>query len=685
MAQIIEVPGFGLTEFPDGMSHREIEVAIKNVMMKQPKQATPSVSEDVLKAIPSAIPKAAAGLIGLPQTGIDLMGKGIKWAGEQFGAKPNANSGFDQIAKLQHLGKLAREGWDKITGGLYEPKTMPGRIADFATQVAASGPKPSVAGATVGLVGGGANEAANNWFPDNAGARFVTTALPMLATGGILGARGTPAETINQALKNVSPDQLKAAQALMDDAAKAGVQLTGAEAIAQVTGKNALQNVQRVVEQSPKGGPTMERITNARPEQVRGAFTGAADAIGPLPAKPSQTPVNLQQAGEGAIVGAKKARTAASSPFYKAQADIDKNAAAFNEFGTLTTGPQVQGLMGKINDALINAAPTEKKILKNLKAEIAPGGKPLELPSQIDSAYKTVRGLTNIPKIGATSEQSRTAGVVGEFLKDLEAISLNSSANIAQGRQVYRDMSRNVVDPMKASPVGDIAKTGGIANAESQMGAQSQILMPQAPRALNPDTIKQTAQTLATQNPAALKDWTRQNIQGIFDEASQNLVSGANQFSGSKFAAQIAGNPSQKANLQALVESTGGRDAWTGFNRFLEIAEATGKRQPVGSQTAFNTQAMGALSGGGAGRAPALVASPNRLFSAVGDWYDQFRYGKNTAQMADILTNPQSIGLMQELAHTAPRSAKAQMLTGLLVNANAQGFGQSNPLQQKTQ
>ena len=176
---------------------------------------------------------------------------------------------------------------------------------------------------------------------------------------------------------------------------------------------------------------------------------------------------------------------------------------------------------------------------------------------------------------------------------------------------------------------------------------------------------------LSKQDPTAARDFVRQNLQAIFDESAQNLVGGANQWGGAKFAAQVAGNPRQKDNLQALVESVGNRQTWVGFNRMLDVLEATGKRHAPGSQTAFNQQLAGELSAGGLGAIPASIASPQKAMGLIGGWYDNFRFGKNTAEMAAILTDPKSVQLMQALAKEAPSSARASAIVAQILAAQS--------------
>lgn len=51
----------------------------------------------------------------------------------------------------------------------------------------------------------------------------------------------------------------------------------------------------------------------------------------------------------------------------------------------------------------------------------------------------------------------------------------------------------------------------------------------------------------------------------------------------------------------------------------------------------------------------------------IGRWYDNFRYGKNTAEMAKTLTDPKSVDLMRRLAKERPDSAKATLIVGEII------------------
>lgn len=619
----------------------------------KPPEQPAGVVEDVVKSIPGAIPRASAALVGLPQSLLELGGKGVGYLLKKTGMNPAAVDAAVR-PELPNIGDTVKRGYDEaaklVTGKpVYQPQTGPGRIADLTAQTMVGGPGSMTQKAVTGLAAGTAGEAGRT-ITDNPIAIAVFQMLGAGAASLPFILRSVPAENIQNAIQGITPQKLAQAQALMDEAARRGAPLTGAEAIAQVTGKNSLQDIQRVVESSAKGAPVIQPMMNNRAAATRAAVEQQLDTVAPMPAEPSRTPVRMQQAAEKSITNARQAGNAAAGPSY-AQAATESIPA--NRWNTLTTQPAAQKALSSVKAA------TEYGVTMEREGSIR----------WLDAAKKWLDAKIQSPNTTPAErriwEQGRTA-----IINEADA----ASSAYRQGRTTVARNMRDTVNPMQESPVGDIANLKGIP-AEHAMRAQSEILMPQAPRALNPATIQKTIATIGQQDPGAARDFVRQNVQAIFDEAAQNLSSGTNQWGGAKFASQVAGNPRQRENLRALIESSSDRTAWNGFNRLLEVLEAQGKRHAPGSQTAQNLRVEGQLSMGGAGALPATVASPNKAMSMIGEWYDNFRFGKNTEEMARILTDPNSVMLMRKLASEAPNSARAAALTAQII---ASGSGRSD-------
>ena len=616
-------------------------------LMKMRTQAKPGVTEDVVKTLPGIVPRAAGAVVGMPQSIMQLGMMGARKIGDMLGADTKyAHPTFG------NLGGVVEKGYDSIselvTGKpVYKPQTGPGRIVDTTGQVLVSGPGSIPQKATIGAASGVSGEAARQ-FTNNP----ILIGLAQMLGGGLASipfiVRSVPAENINSAIAGIDEQHLAKAQKLMDDAAKMGTPLTGAEAIAQVTGKNNLQDIQRVIEGSKQSSGIIQPTMNARPEANQAAFQKVGDTIAATVPNPSATPVRLQEAAQSAITKARQAGNAAAKPSYDAAAT---QKIPPQEWNNLTQDPMVQKAIQAVkSDPMWGVANEVEGSVRWLDAA----------KRWIDDA-----------KIKAGPNEARILDGANTRIK---TIADAASPDYAQARAIVAQNRQQVVKPMENSPVGDIARTGGPAggprpSGETMMVQQSNVLMPSSPRALDPLTIHSTVNTLSKQDPRVAAQWTRQNLEGIFNEATQANVGGANQWGGAKFASQVAGNQSQRDNLQALVEATSGKQAWNGFNRMLEVMEAQGKRLAPGSNTARDIRTGENLSGAGIGGAPAVAASPTAAMNVVYNWYQNFRYGKNTAEMARILTDPKSVDLMKQLAKEAPTSSKATALTAQIVAA----------------
>lgn len=571
-----------------------------------------------------------------------------------------------------------------------DPVDMPGHLIDFTGQVfgggginpasvARAGTKYGVMAAaknfatqagtaTAASIGGGAAGEAADYLSDNnpylgAVARF---------TGSMLGGapfvmRNTPGQIASVSIRSLSDEQLQRAQALVDESYRNGSPITGAEAVAQVTGQNPLQDVQRVVEKSATGGPVMVPFMAARPANNTAMVSNTLDQIAPLPNNFGQTAPVLGETAQNAISDARGNVTAAVKPYYDAASSQPLSPDLIAK-----TVTRIDGLL----DPATGTIPAESaagKELTRLRAQLMPNGRPLTNYGQADMIYKEFRDRLSAEPLDPTAVQKTAQGtikpIVGLLGNELE----NSNMALALGRGYYKNLTGANVDPLVNGPVGLLGKPDSLTMQQAH-----DVLMPTNPQALNEPIIKDTVATLNKQNPDAVRNFVRQNLQSIFDETSQRLVSGENQWGGAKYVAVVNGNPQQAKNLQALIESLpNGQGAYAGFRKMLDILEAQGKRQATGSQTTFNSQIADQLSGGGPiGTVLAKSLSPDKFLRWADEAYQGFKYGQNTDLMARTLTDPKSVEKLKELAQLAPDSPKAQVLAYSLLAAGRANYVQ---------
>lgn len=465
--------------------------------------------------------------------------------------------------------------------------------------------------------------------------QMIGTGLTMAGTGAATGGiRSTPADIVNRQLKGVTPEGMRLAELLQQESYRLNMPITGAEAIAQVTGQKGLTTTQRFLENAQASQGTMNQFMAGRPQGVQKGFGVTVEGISPN-APTSATPVNLEKAGQKVIRGAETSLTSNVEPYFK---EAGKQAVDKIDIEGMMQNP-------RIADAVQAVRSSGKYGLKN---EPTNSVKTLIAAKQyLDDEYsKQMNAVTGAEK--------NAARVTWSANRQLDDFLNNVSPEYAQGSRKFEIAQKTQFEQLRGSPVGKIA--------EGNVGRD--VLMPPAPISLYPADIKRTADLLRRKNPEALPDWTRQNLEGIFNETTQKLTAGENQFGGPKFASTIAGNPQQRKNLQALVTETGGMQAWQGFEKFLDIAEAQGQRMQANSATSFNEMVKGELGTG-------IVSKGLTLFkpSNLVNWAENMQLGRNADILAKMLTDPDSVNKLEQLARTGPRSAKAQVLANTLAGA----------------
>ncbi|WP_457797638.1 hypothetical protein [Methylocystis sp. S23] len=177
-------------------------------------------------------------------------------------------------------------------------------------------------------------------------------------------------------------------------------------------------------------------------------------------------------------------------------------------------------------------------------------------------------------------------------------------------------------------------------------------------------------QAVSARNPMAARQLVRAHVESVFNAATRDLQAGANQFGGASFRAQLVGNSQQAENLSAAIRGLPGGDAiLPGFDRMLKVMEATGQRQRIGSQTAFNQEINAALkSGSPIGEVASVAAGGGlKLPTRVKETFDRWNLGRNTGEIARLLTDPRAGKAFRALAEAPVGSARMTAAASRLV------------------
>lgn len=647
---------------------------------QQPSMGAGATAADVAKSAGVGAAQGAIGMAGLPgdieQVSGGLLQRGYKAAtGEDAPgwlrdmASPLAiplllrravGSGAEPDQQALPTSADIRGQVEGVTGKFYQPKTTAGEYARTAGEFvpAAMTPGGGVRGAMrgaakFGVLPGLASEAAGQATEGTELEPFARAGAA-LATGGAAALASRPGSAggiLRDAAPNLDDATARAAQSLMDDAARMSAPLTAAEAIQQVTNSGTrLGDVQRVVEQSRRGGPVLREFMAGRPQGTRQAAEDAINGIGPRSGNPSQIGPRVQRAGQAVLDDTRQQINALADPLYSVARQQQIPAA---QFRTIAQNPSFAEGLRRVRADPIKGA------------EIA--GLPDNSIAVVDAVKKELDTIgRNASNPMNPDRDMYLAELAGRGRSQAVSAASQASPEYARALQIGRQGRARVLEPVKRGPIGQLSRTDNFKK-------QAEILLSRDPLPGSEREVRAAVRSVAAFDPAAARDLVRTRIEQVFNEAAQDLASGPNQFGGAKFRGTIAGNAQQAKNLQAVVETVAGRPAWQGLSRALEVFEAQGRRQAVGSQTEFNRLLGEELKRGGiVGYSASLAASPTKIMGAAKGIYEGFRYGRNTEILAQILVDPNAIRRLQNLSMMRSDSPRARAIAAALV-INAYG------------
>lgn len=217
--------------------------------------------------------------------------------------------------------------------------------------------------------------------------------------------------------------------------------------------------------------------------------------------------------------------------------------------------------------------------------------------------------------------------------------------------------SRDALENLMQGPIGKLAKSKTSRDAVNAI--------------FNPDNganeVFDAVQRLSGENVTAARRIVRAHVEGIFDQATRDLQAGANQFGGATFRSKLIGNRQDAGRLAAALKALPDGDAILGgFDKLLNVLEATGQRQRIGSQTAFNTEMQQSLkSGGVVGEGASLAAGGGiKIPSRIKASFEKWNLGRNVNEIAKLLTDPHAVAALRSLSK-AKRGSKLEFAAAI--------------------
>lgn len=465
-----------------------------------------------------------------------------------------------------------------------------------------------------------------------------------LAGGGLsaLASRpGSAASSLGKQLPaGVTPAMVDQAGALIATAKQRGIDLAWPEALSQVAGRPVLTNAMRHLEASPQTEAKMGEFFGQRPQQIENAARTEFNAIAPQNNAPSSIGPAIGRAAGETVSDVRGLINRASEPYYKA---AESQLFTPQEFAAVKQVPGYKDALKAVREApdawrISHLPDNSVGVLDKVKQHFD------TMAQNAGSKFNPAQNQS----VKSSHEMSASAvKQIGEAKSPEYAVALGVQK---QAREQY-------LQPLLDGPLGKLAKK----DPTTQKAINA--LFPADPLANSQHEISTAVSALAMRNPTAARDLVRAHAEGVFNAASKDLQTGANQAGGAKFRAALIGDRQQRANLRAAVEELpSGKQKWDGFKEFLDVLEATGTRQNVGSRTAYNAEINKAQGAGGLVKdATKIAANPIKAFQPIIDKYEQYKLGKNLSQLADILTDPRSGPMLKAIAGMPKGSSGRQM------------------------
>lgn len=555
---------------------------------------------------------------------------------------------------------------EQATGPLYHPQTVPGQYVNTAAEFAPAS-----------LLGGGslAQRAAQVAIPaatsETAG-QIAHAYAPELEgyariAGGLAGGIGTAVAQVkrganavaSEALQGITKAEVEQAGALMEAAANSAtpVRLTFDEALNQVTGGRAqrLSQVRRVAENSD-GGQALRDVTAARPGEVKAAGQAEINKIAPEPYPPQVSALRAQQAAGEAVDDARQLINNSSRPYYKASEHYRLPPEAWHPI-------QADPAFAESYARLYNDRVMGQKYFGHAPDSI---GVIDAVTKDMQAQAQKARNVNNAlfgPEKAAEYEASiaRARGTARDPLQ-------GGSEAYHTALKIQSDGRKQLLEPLEAGPIGQIAKAdAGAENASAMMGRK---LAGAGESDRYHPVLTDSVKRLAKQDRRAAETIARDYIADTFNKNIADLQGGANPYGGANFRAALIGTPAQEANLKAMVTALPRGDIrWQGLQKFLDIAEATGFKPQKGSDTAFNAVIQDSFKETGVFRGMAEGATQAALGGSIGrfsglrrafmDRIDRYKMGKNVEEFANLLTNTRNLRRWNDLVKAPEGSNKA--------------------------
>lgn len=633
--------------FPDGWSDEKIANALK-----APAPAPPSAGADVLKSIPSGLAKGVAGLVGLPGDVGYALRAGNDWAKGKLGferdpeyvASGEIKGGLPDVVPSMPTSQDARGAIEGVTGKLHEPQTRAGRYAGSVAEFIPGAVGPGNAlrsftrfAAAPGLAAEGAADAAREYAPGWEGTARTVGGLAGFGAASAMRNPQAGERAVSSALRDVPEPVIRQAEQLIRDAEMRGITLTWPEAIQQVTNSGTrMGELLRYTEASRGGDEVLRPVFAQRAGQVEQAMGRELGNIAAVPMQPSQIGPRASEAATGILDGIRQRINTRTAPDYRAaEADLvpDRTMARLHRAvpGFTDALAAVRG-NPHLNDPIRGLPDNSVGVLNEVKKQ---------LDQQAANTGRATDPNRNM-QISASNERS-------------------ASAVRRAGRRASSPYRRALDEQARAREAELLPEQRGIIGQISDSAdtaAAGRALLPETPLPGSAAETGRATSRMAQQDLRTTQNLIRSRLEQAYQTAARDLQGGPSEFAGAAARKKIYGDRQLRRNVRAAISALpNGTQISAGFDRFMDVLQATGRRQPIGSKTEFNRQMTRDMEGG------RILSEAFKPGAALRERVQQWRLGQNTGELARLFTNPDAARRLIELSRMRYGDPR---LTGIL-------------------
>jgi hypothetical protein len=414
---------------------------------------------------------------------------------------------------------------------------------------------------THGVVPWGAYEAAERYGPKGSG---LPAALAAAVGGGLLRTARSPEAVARRNTLGTTDAQWDASQAMYENAKSRGIDLSGAEAIAQTKNQpNApILRSLRLAETHASGSPVTSAFFEPRAAQVDVALDSALNDIAQRPVNPQNIGPKVSQSAQKVLNDAKERINAQTKSDYKA-AELDQ------------IDPQEY--------ATLAADPAYASSLKRLRADDILGKTLHNYPDNsievIDAVTKDLFSRGEAATVQGEGFNPHKGQIQTDAAQAARDAATKSNQNYAQALAEQHEFRQGELTDLESGPVGDFSK------AKTTPGVAER-LFPETPTSATTSALGDAITRIRGMGQEMLPA-VREAFDRIRSSVSTGTLGGDRSRVGAKFAQELAGSPEKEELLKTVLSAAGapGRGIQS-LGDLIPILQATGKRLTEGSPTA---------------------------------------------------------------------------------------------------